>query len=350
MHTAVISDLHLGTRSRIDLLRRPEVRARLVEALRGFDELVLLGDAIELRDRPLGEALAVAEPFLEEAGAAIGNGRAVLVPGNHDHALARAAAGDRRPRNGFTRDVTGARGVLPAIRDRLGIPLVVAYPSHSPRPDVWMTHGHYLDGHSSAPTFECAASEALGLLRRRPSALAREVDDYEAVLAPTYALFYAIAQRRRVQRLADEGKRIVREVERRLGTRGPDDPDREPAPGGPPPPSLGGARFGPAPGELRRPGILPLRRVLDRLGIEAEHVVFGHTHRTGPVLGDDMGLWVDGSTSLTNTGSWVYEPAYVGSLGPAGPYWPGTLVGIGDAGPPVVHRLLPDIGAGSAHL
>ena len=49
---------------------------------------MLLGDALELRQGPLREALAAARPFFAEAGAALGPDREiVLVPGNHDHAL-----------------------------------------------------------------------------------------------------------------------------------------------------------------------------------------------------------------------------------------------------------------------
>ena len=52
--TAIISDLHLGASSGSDVLRDPEIRAVLFEELRRADRLVLLGDAIELRERPLG--------------------------------------------------------------------------------------------------------------------------------------------------------------------------------------------------------------------------------------------------------------------------------------------------------
>ena len=52
MKTAVISDLHLGLISGGDGLRDPEIRAVLAAELRGADRLVLLGDAIELRERP----------------------------------------------------------------------------------------------------------------------------------------------------------------------------------------------------------------------------------------------------------------------------------------------------------
>jgi hypothetical protein len=82
--------------------------------------------------------------------------------------------------------------------------------------------------------------------------------------------------------------------------------------------------------------------VLERLRVEADHVLFGHTHRTGPLPGDDLGLWRGpGGSALWNTGSWVDEPAYVGPLGTASPYWPGTVVTVEGSGAPRIHRLLP---------
>src|ERR1700748_943978 len=71
MKTPIISDLHLGTISGSDVLRDPGIRAVLLEELRGADRLVLLGDVIELRERPLGAALDLALPALAEIGAAL---------------------------------------------------------------------------------------------------------------------------------------------------------------------------------------------------------------------------------------------------------------------------------------
>src|SRR5690606_18979367 len=85
MRTAIVSDLHLGAGNDSDLLRRPDVRRVLVEAVRGCDRLVLLGDVVELRDRPLAEALRLAAEPLRELADAVGE--LVLVPGNHDHRL-----------------------------------------------------------------------------------------------------------------------------------------------------------------------------------------------------------------------------------------------------------------------
>jgi len=127
----------------------------------------------------------------------------------------------------------------------------------------------------------------------------------------------------------------VRRAERRLGVRGAG------APAGGGRLRLRGGRLGTAPGELRRPGLLPFRRVLARLGVDAEHVLFGHTHRTGPLAGDDPAFWEGPhGVALWNTGSWVHEPEYVGGLGRRSPYWPGTVVTIEGSAAPRIHRLL----------
>ena len=44
MVTAVVSDLHLGTRTEVDLLRRPEVREKLMRVVESVAMVVILGD------------------------------------------------------------------------------------------------------------------------------------------------------------------------------------------------------------------------------------------------------------------------------------------------------------------
>ena len=46
--TLIISDLHLGSGSKSDLLRRPELRESLLEAIEGVDRVVLLGVVIQV--------------------------------------------------------------------------------------------------------------------------------------------------------------------------------------------------------------------------------------------------------------------------------------------------------------
>jgi UDP-2,3-diacylglucosamine pyrophosphatase LpxH len=84
----VLSDLHLGARSNTDLLRRPEMREPLLAALDDVDRVVLLGDALEMRDGPAHEPLGAARALFEDLGRVLGrDGEVVMVPGNHDHEL-----------------------------------------------------------------------------------------------------------------------------------------------------------------------------------------------------------------------------------------------------------------------
>jgi hypothetical protein len=72
-------------------------------------------------------------------------------------------------------------------------------------------------------------------------------------------------------------------------------------------------------------------------------VIFGHLHRPGPVEPDHRSWTTGAGTRLVNCGSWVYEPAYLGS-GPAdSPYWPGTCVLVRGDGPPEQRSLLRDL-------
>ena len=80
--------------------------------------------------------------------------------------------------------------------------------------------------------------------------------------------------------------------------------------------------------------------VTGRLGIEARHVIFGHTHRRGP-LGSEPGWVTPQGVRLINSGSWVHMPGLLGSAPPeAAPYWPGTVVVVEDERPPEPQLLL----------
>ena len=84
--------------------------------------------------------------------------------------------------------------------------------------------------------------------------------------------------------------------------------------------------------------------VAARLGVGDAYVVFGHTHRAGPLPGDDESEWVGRSGArLVNTGSWAYSPVFLTSRPGESPYWPGSCVLVRDTGAPVVLRLLQEL-------
>jgi hypothetical protein len=92
--------------------------------------------------------------------------------------------------------------------------------------------------------------------------------------------------------------------------------------------------------ELRRSALRAMRAVVAHLGIGARHVVFGHTHRAGPLDGDDLADWaLDGGGALLNCGSWVNDRTEL-DPGGQGPYRPGGAVELDDDGPPRLVRLL----------
>lgn len=313
--TAVISDLHLGTQTRADLLGRPAIRQTLLAALDGVDEVVLLGDSIELRDTPLADALAAATPFFRDLGEALSGGRVTVVPGNHDYQLASAWLGRRPPgaRLGLDERSTPAAGdPVGRLASQMGDTEVeLSYPGVWLRPDLYATHGHYLDCHNRVATFECLASALIRRVVRPRRDGFRTPDDYEAVLAPLYKTIYWSAQSRRTRRAVYAAKRLVRAWEGRLGYRGP----------------------------VRRPGLEAMAQVIDCLGIEADYVMFGHLHDPRPVTTRDDWRTASG-TQLVNTGSWVYEPNYLGPSFDQSSYWPGTCTFVSSEGPPRLEHLL----------
>ena len=115
MVTAVISDLHLGTRTEADLLRRPEVREKLMTELEAVDHVVLLGDTIELRDGRPSEALEAAVPFFEDLGEALSGRRVTVVAGNHDYQLASRVV-DAPPCGGSSGCARARASLRPAAR------------------------------------------------------------------------------------------------------------------------------------------------------------------------------------------------------------------------------------------
>jgi predicted phosphodiesterase len=294
---AVVSDLHLGIHSGADLLRRPEARARLFDGLADAEEVVLLGDAIELRDGPLTVSLERALPFFRALGEALDGRRLTIVPGNHDHRLAEDALRRAGPLGLEQRFEVMSGDALERVADGLGrTPVEIAYPGLWLRGDVYATHGHYLDCHSEAGTFECRARAGVERIRRLPRDGYASPGDYEAALVPIYRLIHWAVQPPGVRSAAFGARRVVRRWERpraRPGTRA----------------------------ALGRPA---MERVVRNLGIDARHVLFGHLHAPG--------RWETGSgVELVNTGSWVEDLTSVS---------PGTCVFVPEQGPPELKSLL----------
>ena len=320
MVTAVISDLHLGTRTEADLLRRPDVRETLMIELEAVDHVVLLGDTIELRDRRPSEALEAAAPFFADLGEALRGRRVTVVAGNHDYQFAspwltrRRAAGAPAALGLQHVSVPEPGDPLAHLARHMGgeTELVLAYPGIWLRAGVYATHGHYLDCHNQVATFECLARRATETLTREPRNGYRTPDDYEAVLEPLYRAIYRVAQSQRARVLARTVKAMVRWGEGLAGYRGP----------------------------RRRPGLRAMAQVVEHLTIEADYVIFGHLHRPGPTGADGQGWTTATGVRLVNSGSWVYEPAYLGAIPADSPYWPGTCVVVPGDGPPELRGLL----------
>jgi len=350
--TAIVSDLHLGTVSGADLARRPRALERLLAVADEADRLVVLGDMIELRERPANAVLEDVAPVLAAIGDRTAGKPVVLVPGNHDYQLVApalererlagvgplAVAGDHPSRPGDLADRVA--GLMPRSE------LTVAYPGIWLRDDVYATHGHYLDAHLTVPRVECliaAGVERFGT-RLGPSG-PRSVADYEAILGPIYALAHSLAQNARahpvgrrnnlsrdVWKLATDGAGSGRGGRLRSALVG-----RAAIPAAVA--AINAAGLGPFRPEisaaaLRDGGLAAMADVVDRLAIDADHVLFGHTHRAGPLPGDGDGWRLRSGAQLTNTGSWMYEDSFLDSSGPSNPYWPGRVAWLNESGPP----------------
>ena len=224
---------------------------------------------------------------------------------------------------------------------------------------------------------------AMSRLLGRPAQDFSTVADYEAVTGPVYAWRHAVAQDartgRRAQRGGDRGC-LARPSGRRSSRPRPSrgrhlGSARRRGAGSRPGTSAAGrlrrralvAAFPLAVAALNRAGLGPLRasisghelrsaglramgEVAARLGLGDAYVVFGHTHRAGPLPGDEQLEWRGGLAAespgsgarLINAGCWTYDPVFLTPTPGESPYWPGTCVLVEDSGPPVLKRLLLD--------
>lgn len=373
--TLIVSDLHLGGLSGVDLVRRPELRASLLAELDGIDRLVLLGDVLELRHGPPHEALVAARSFFEDVGQALGGDRELVVTaGNHDHLLVCTWLDARALREPVPEPLRAEQRIDPAEASpmmaqiaRWAAParVTVTYPGLWVRPDVYTMHGHYLDAHLTIPTLERIGVGVMGRLLERPPGTLDTVDGYEAVTAPIYSWRDTMARYARTG-AALNGVGTVRAWRALGGGRGVSSNNargsrkvvraaaasvrRNMLRGAFPLIINGLNRAGLGPvnanisgGELRRAGLRAMGEVAARLDLGDAYVVFGHTHRAGPFPDDPESEWRGrGGARLVNSGCWTYDSIFLTPTPGESPYWPGTCVLVEDTGPPVLKRLLLD--------
>ena len=310
----------------------------------------------ELRHGPLRAALAAGLPVLGELAGAVGpDGEIVIVPGNHDHRLLRGWF-ERRA----ARPEVGSLGLESVAQWMEGDPLAavaaavapaslrVYYPGLWLRDDVYATHGHYLDRHITVPILERLGAGVMARIVGEPAGGPRRAEDYEATLAPIYAWVDALAegagsradgkaaslQVRAWRRMIPAGRgRRIRRTAVDLGMAA--------AVAGLNRAGIGPLRPGLSGGELRRAGLRAFSEVLARLGVRCEHAIFGHTHRAGPLEGDNRAEW-SGATgaALLNTGSWMDEPGLLGADPARSPYRTGFCALVDPEGPPRLVNLL----------
>ena len=328
--TLVVSDLHIGAGHGRMKLDDPAAVQTLAEAVGRYDRLVLLGDVIELRERPIEDALAAASRVLPQLVSGLGQGReVVMVFGNHDHQLQLQQE---------------ALSQVEWMLSQYGAGVRFEYPGIWLRDDVYAQHGHYLDRHTTTPAFERLAAGAMARFIRLPLAEMSRHQDYERVLAPVYAWMYSISQNgdgevdasdgggstrllkrmrhaKRVEAFALEtGVRALVAAVSRVG--------------------LGPLTGDLSDGQLRRASLEAYGQVLSTLGLSPRYALFGHTHRAGPLPHDDADEWVVGAgTRLLNTGCWVNEHFTV-DHDFENPYRPGFAVELDDDGPPRLVNLL----------
>jgi Calcineurin-like phosphoesterase len=362
MRTLVVSDLHLGSGRGADLLRRPDLRAPLLEEVARHDRLVLLGDAVELREAPQREAAEIAAPVFADLGRALGpDGELIIVAGNHDHGLIAGWIDGRLQTEppgflGLEQTISpGEAGPLAArLAERAGPARVsVAYPGVRLREDVYAIHGHYSDLHTTVPTFERLAAGAMARWVVHLPEHEATADGYEAALAPIYAWMHSLVQRSQNGPMTGGASASARAWVAMAGEGRRERPLRAAALGAgyaAAVAAINGAGLGPIDRHLsgqalRRGALAGMREVLRRLGVDAPWVLWGHSHRAGPWPRDDRTEWTTpAGTRMLNTGSWVYQPHFLSEAPNLSPYWPGTAISVGDDGPPELIRLLGDRG------
>jgi UDP-2,3-diacylglucosamine pyrophosphatase LpxH len=334
VRTLIISDLHLGNRRGRDVLRLGAPRARLLEAIDTVDRLVLLGDTVELMTRNPRQSMTVAEPVLRALGRRLGPDREVIViAGIHDAPLVRRWALERGRQLGLDEPVEpSATRALERIATWLAPARVsVRYPGTWLEDRVWVTHGHYLDRHLIP---ESAFGLPRGRLRTADGLGAASPFDYERARRRRRS---SRSPQRLASRFAARPLATALELTAEL-VRSATVPRL--------PIMLQRIHLAPLTAaaidtQMRHASLAAMGRVVSRLGVDADWVVFGHVHRAGPLNGEP---WPDGETRLLNCGSWMYEPLLVDRATRPHPYWPGGAVLLESGREPRTIGLLDDLG------
>jgi predicted phosphodiesterase len=328
----------------------------LCRAAEDVDRIVLLGDVIELRHGPVRDALAAAAPALRALGGAVAAGaRVTVVPGNHDHGLlagwSQRRARDARPGRLAADAVVDVVSGEPIARiaEWLGAgraEVEVRYPGVWLRDDVYAHHGHYSDRHVTMPMLERLGAGAMARIAGERDGGPRCADGYEAVLGPMYAWLDALAASggARTDGLSAGAWRALAPGRRRglrqqvLGAAFPLGVAALNRLG------LGPLRADLSSAELRRSRLVAMGEVAARLDVVergARWIVFGHSHRAGPLVTDDALEWrTPSGVALINCGSWVRDETFSGPDETANPYRPGFAVTVGEAGAPALVNLL----------
>lgn len=357
MRTLIVSDLHVGAGRGRPVLDDPSARQVLAAAIASSDRLVLLGDIVELREGPVGDALAAASRVLPELVAGMSDGREViLIAGNHDHQLiapslsrrnADPAAGPLAVDEELAWRDGEPLGEVVAMLGSSGAKVSVRYPGVWLRHDVFAHHGHYLDRHTTTPAFERLAAEGMARMLNVPLSAIGRVEDYERVLAPIYAWMFAIAQAGDGEVDASETGASTRVLKWVRAARGPGAYALEVGLRGVAA-AINATGLGPlsgdlSGGQLRRSALSAYGEVLAKLDVDPVYALFGHSHRAGPLPAtaaadaDDRSEWSSpAGVRLLNSGSWVNEPMFFDAV----PYRPGFAIELDDAGPPRLVNLL----------
>ena len=342
----MISDSHLGAWTGDDLLAYEWAREVLRGELERADQVVLLGDLVDLLFASTEYAFERADGLFALLAQTLAGKRVVWLAGNHDHhilvrrleALIELRIATGKPDEELLEQWRSGFFFEAFLRRRLpDTEIQIAYPSIQIG-EVLLSHGHYLDG-------EVRGSVPNRLLQGGFWRIAGgrvttpRIEDYEAALVPLTELLFVEAQlpkgaaaEQRIQaelrvlgHLAElaaapgrELARLGRYLRRRLqGTREP------PAPGA----DYVLARVV-APGASVLPAVRAYAQVCRNLGWDrqARWFVFAHTHQPlDGVRSEDTST----GARFWNTGSWIYEPpegsaeAYLGYLEHN---WPGSAV------------------------